>query len=113
MIEKTLPTYTVQLYIAGDIDAAKQWLRRECYQKGLCVTVEPTTFVYTGGEEQGMVIGFAAYPRFPKEKSELWQRARLIADGLLQELAQHSFMLVDQYNTTWVSRRPEDNNVTK
>lgn len=103
-------TSTVHLYIAGDIDTAKQLLRRECYppNEGLCVTVEPTTFIYTGGEEQGLVVGFVNYPRFPKTPDQLWRRAVSVAFKLMPALCQWTCLLVAIDRTEWFSLRPED-----
>lgn len=67
---KTEKTYWVRLYLSGPIESAKQLLRKECGQKGLCVTVEPTSYIYTGGEESGYVVGLIQYPRFPAPESE-------------------------------------------
>jgi hypothetical protein len=72
----TAPTYTVRLYLSGPIEVAKQTIREECLREGLCVTIEPTTFVYTGGEEAGYVVGLLNYPRFPGESAALVARAR-------------------------------------
>jgi hypothetical protein len=102
-------TYTVRLYIAGDIEEAKWFLRRECYppNDGLCVTVEPTTFIYTGGEESGCVVGFVNYPRFPTTADVLFTRARDIAERLIPALCQWSALLVAPDRTEWLNRRPE------
>jgi ferredoxin len=54
---KTEETYTVRLYLSGPVEVAKQVLREECMREGLCVTIEPTTYIYTGGEEAGYVVG--------------------------------------------------------
>jgi len=106
---KEVDTYTVRLYIAGDINTAKRWLNDYCYNNGLCVTVEPTTFIYTGGEESGMVIGFVKYPRFSKKPSELFGEAKYMAELLLAALNQQSCLLVCPDKTTWISNRREDN----
>ena len=110
MLWKTEPTYTVRVYMAGDIAHARQLLRREVYppNAGLCVTVEPTTFVFTGGEEAGFVLGFVNYPRFPSEPRELWARAQGIAERLIPALGQWSALLVAQDKTAWLTARPED-----
>lgn len=101
-----VPTYTVRLYVAGDIESAKRLLRREFYSRGGCVTVERTDFLYTGGEEAGMVIGFVNYPRFPKEPADIWQRAAKIAEALLPELNQKTALLVAPDRTAWLSWTP-------
>jgi len=42
-------TYTAQIYIGGDIAHAKQICQSHCMAVGLCVTIEPVDYVYTGG----------------------------------------------------------------
>lgn len=106
-VEKTAPTYQIKLYVAGPIDVAKQILRGECLRQGLCVTVEPTTFIYTGGEEAGYVVGLINYPRFPTTSEHLWTRALGIAEDLMRDTHQHSVLLMDPTNTQWISRRPQ------
>lgn len=100
-----LPTYTVQICMAGDTSHAKEICRAYCYAIGLCVTVEPTTYIYTGGEEQGFRIGLINYPRFPSEPEQIWKRARDLADQLTIALAQHSYLLIAPDKTLWYSRR--------
>ncbi len=96
--------------MAGDIDAAKRFLRAECYppNEGLCVTIEPATFIYTGGEEAGFVVGFVNYPRFPKTAEELWARAKAIAVEMVPALQQWSALLVANDVTEWIDMRPKD-----
>lgn len=38
---------------------------------GLCVTVAPTKFYYTNGNEDGVVVGLINYPRFPTSRIEI------------------------------------------
>lgn len=102
-------TYTVILSMAGDITQAKVFLRKECYKKGLCVTVMPTTFLYTGGEEEGFEVGFVNYPRFPSTPDNLYARARNIAEEMLPFMCQLSCLLVAPDKTEWLTLRPEDN----
>lgn len=105
----TEPSYTVRLYMAGDIEQAKRLLRAECYppNEGLCVTVEPTTFIYTGGEEAGFVVGFVNYPRFPTAPAALWERASNVAHRLIPALCQWSALLVAPDKTEWLNCRPD------
>lgn len=112
MQTKTEPTYFVRLYMAGDIQRAKELLRAECYppNDGLCVTVEPTTFIYTGGEESGIVAGFVNYPRFPTDPDQLFARAHHIAERLIVGLCQWSALLVAPDKTAWVNCRPDESN---
>ena len=106
---QTEPTYTVRLYMAGDLETAKRLLRTECYppNDGLCVTVEAVTFLYTGGEEQGLCVGFLNYPRFPTTPEKLWARAESIAARLIPALCQWSVLLVAPDKTAWLNTCPE------
>lgn len=105
----TVETYTVKLYMSGDIEHAKRILRSECYppNEGLCVTIDPTTFIYSGGEESGFVAGFLNYPRFPTTPERLFERATAIAATLVIELCQWSALLVAPDKTEWINMRPE------
>ena len=97
------PTFTVRLYMSGSLDVAQQYLRQECLREGLCVTIEPTRFIYTGGEETGFVVGLLNYPRFPTTESVLIDRAKVIALGLLSVTFQTSVLIVAREVTTWVT----------
>lgn len=107
---RTEPTYAVRLYMAGDVEQAKRFLRAECYppNEGLCVTVEVTTFIYTGGEEAGFCVGFLNYPRFPTTPEKLWDRAETVARRLIPALCQWSALLVAPDKTAWLNARPTE-----
>ena len=108
MIEKTEPTFTVDIFMAGDLATAKQVCREYCYRVGLCVTVTPADFIYTGGEEAGVRIGLLNYPRFPSSQEDIEGAANGLAMELLERLCQHSVLLVSPSRTTWVTRRDEN-----
>lgn len=100
-------TYTAKIYIAGPIEVAKQVLRKWAFDHGACFTIDPTTYIYTGGEEAGYVVGLINYPRFPKNPNLLFQEAMTIAQLLLEETHQHSFTVVADDRTEWFSRRAQ------
>jgi hypothetical protein len=81
--------------MAGDIRTAKQVIRKDVYAEGLCVTIEPTTFIYTGGEEEGFVVGFIDHPKHPTPHEMIFDRARSMAQRLMPELNQRTALLVD------------------
>jgi hypothetical protein len=54
MTIKEEPTYQARVYMSGPIEVAKQTLR-SYVRCGLCVTIEPTLFIYTAGEESGFL----------------------------------------------------------
>jgi len=107
MRTSTEQTFTVRIYLSGPIEVAKQILRQECMREGLCVTVEPTTFIYTGGEEAGYVVGLLNYPRFPSKPEAIRSRALNIAQLLLAGTFQHSALISDSETTEWITLREE------
>lgn len=107
MKTETSPTYRIALYLSGPIEIAKQALRAECLREGLCVTIEPTNFIYTGGEESGFVVGLLNYPRFPSPPEKLIERARGVMHTLLVATHQHSALLVAPEFSEWVTRREQ------
>lgn len=103
--EATCETYWAKLYLSGPIEVAKQAIRAECLREGLCVTIEPTTFIYTGGEEVGYVVGLINYPRFPATAEEIEARALYILHLLLDATHQHSALMMTPAKTTWATKR--------
>jgi ferredoxin len=108
MIVKTVETFWVKIYMSGPLEVAKQVLREECLREGLCVTIDPTIFIYTGGEEQGFVVGLLNYPRFPSSPEILISRAEGIAGLLLKATFQFSALLVTPETTRWISLRESE-----
>jgi hypothetical protein len=100
-------TCVITLYLSGPIEVAKQTLRAECLREGLCVTIEPTAFIYTGGEEAGYRVGLLNYPRFPTTPQALEARAESVALALLEATHQHSALMVGQTVTRWFTKRAE------
>lgn len=107
MIEKTVPSFNVEVHMAGDINAAALFLQQEAARKGMCVTLAPQTFIYSGGREEGFRVGLINYPRFPKTPDELFNEARMIGLWLRAHLGQTSFSIVTPRETTWISTRPD------
>lgn len=103
---KTASAFWARIYIAGDLEQAKQVCREWCTEVGGCVTVGPTSYIYTGGEEAGVVVGFIDYPRFPKPPEEIEAQAEQLAQQLMLRLCQHSYTIVTPSGSTWYSRRP-------
>jgi hypothetical protein len=89
---KHAETVRFDIFIAGDIEQAKQVCREYCYQIGLCVTIEPVAYIYTGGEEAGVRIGLINYPRFPVDETELELRAMGLAE-ILKDATMPAFFL--------------------
>lgn len=99
-------TFEVRIFMAGDIETAQRWLRHHAYQNGLCATITPTTFIYTGGEETGFVVGLVNYPRFPTTRPVLRARALMLAEALVIECCQRTALVVADDETTWIQIPP-------
>lgn len=104
---ETATTAWACIYASGPIDVAKQIIRREVLRAGLCVTIEPTDFIYTGGEEAGYVVGLINYPRFPTTQEAIDTRADELADALLHGTFQHSVLVMSPTSTRWTTLRQE------
>jgi hypothetical protein len=100
-------THHVTIYMAGDIAQAEQVCREYCFKAGLCVTVTPTQYIYTGGQEAGFAVGLINYPRFPTDASALQIHAEHLGLQLMERLCQHSFTIESNRRTLWYSRRPQ------
>lgn len=98
---KVCPTDTATIWVGfGDatpgvaLKAVKVLCSRYCDAVGLCVTITPTTFVYTGGLEKGAAVGLINYPRFSEGRSWLRRHALELAEQLQIVLAQKRVSIV-------------------
>jgi len=98
-------TWWVKIYISGALSVIEQACRKFCLEEGLCVTVEPTKFIYTGGEEIGAVIGLVNYPRFPCDRDVIDETAQRLATDILDSTAQQSVLIMNPDQTAWWSKR--------
>lgn len=105
---KICPAVRVLIFMAGDISKAIQSCQEYCDVIGLCVTVEPATYVYSGGQESGFTIGLINYARFPKTREEILHHARTLAVQLLNDLDQQSFTIQDDQESVFFSWREYD-----
>lgn len=103
----TQKTYWVRLYLSGPIEVAKQIIREHCMNRPVCVNVSPTLFQYTGGEEQGYVVEFVQYLRFPVDELLIMDTAVALAEKLVDGTHQWSVMIMDPTETRWLSGRED------
>jgi hypothetical protein len=89
----TSTTYQVKIFIAGDLSQIRKTCRSYC-MCGLCITITPTEFVYTGGMETGAEIGLINYARFPLETSKIDGHAMNLARQLMADCCQRSCSVV-------------------
>jgi hypothetical protein len=88
-----IPTYQATIYIAGDLAEIKKLCREFCFN-GICVTVTPTEFIYSGASEAGAVVGLINYPRFPASRESVWEYATALAMQLMLKSFQRSCTVV-------------------
>lgn len=104
---KIEPTFIIKVYLSGPISIAEQACREECLREGLCITIDPTLYIYTGGEERGFVVGLLNYPRFPTTPEVLIKRSKDLAIKLLDRTCQHSALIVTPTLTEWITNRED------
>jgi hypothetical protein len=107
MIIKETPSYPISIFMAGDIAAATDYARQYCDENGLCVTITPTSYIYTSGQEAGFIVGLINYPRFPATPEELWATAETVAAYLRERLYQDSYTIQAPDKTVWISHREQ------
>lgn len=89
------------VYPMGIINAV---CREYCDETGFCVSVTPTTFYYTNGNEKGAIVGIINYPRFPQSATELKIRAIYLAEELRKACDQYRVTVVMPDETIMVCR---------
>lgn len=108
MIMKQTMSFPVSIFIAGDYETALQISQSYCDKVGLCVTVSKTVYVYTGGSENGIIVGLINYPRFPTPETDIFRHALELAKSLRVGLDQQSFSIQTADDTYWYSWRESD-----
>jgi len=76
------------------MDEARIILQKYVDEIGLCVTLEPTEYIYTNGNEPGCIIGLINYPRFPSDEESIRSKAVEIAGIFLKEFNQYKVSVV-------------------
>lgn len=89
------------IHIAGDLAAAERFCTEYAFQKGWCTQIYPCKYIYTGGQESGIVARIISYPRF--KKSFEIQNAEVIdfAKKLAERLCQKSFTIENKDTSTY------------
>jgi hypothetical protein len=104
---KTCQTHVIKIYISGDRNLARQVLQ-EYVMRGACVSISEEEYIYTMGNEAGIVVNLINYPRFPKTEKQLLDQALDLADELLVKLFQGSCTVVDYNGDSYFKSRRED-----
>lgn len=107
MKQTTCKTHVIKIYIAGDKSLARQVLQ-EYVIDGACVSISDEEYIYTMGNETGIVVNLINYPRFPKESRILLNQALVLAALLIEKLFQGSCTVVDYNGDSYFINRRED-----
>lgn len=68
--------------------------QKYCDEVKTAVTITPTKFIYVGGSEQGCLIGFINYPRFPDKEPAIKNKAIALAKILKTRFNQYRISVV-------------------
>jgi ferredoxin len=110
---KIVETFTAIIYVALEerdsgivhtIQEVENICQEYCNDIGLCVTVTPTKFIYTDGQENGCAIGFINYPRFPDTQDGIKDKALELAKTLRDEFDQYKVSIVCNDKTYMLER---------
>lgn len=95
---------TINIFIAGGHGKACKLCAEWFESRGGCVTVTPTQYVYTGGREDGVIVGIINYPPYHTSLPVLWDKAKELAEFLRVGLGQQSYTIQGPDRTETVGR---------
>lgn len=100
---KEVERISYEIKMAGDIEHAKRVIKNHVTNDlRSCVTLSSTSFIYPGGVEEGFIVRFENYPRFPVEyEYTIEQRAVTLLKILMNELCETSAMLCSKEKAKW------------
>lgn len=102
---KAIKSYWIFLYVAGNYSVCEKVCREACFPSGLCVTLERCKYIFGGGSEDGVRVGFIDYPPFPEASTtDLFDKAVSLGEKLVEANFQFSFSIVTPDNTVFFSR---------
>ena len=103
--EDVVDAWWARIYVGGNQQAAEMVCREACFPQGLCVTIDPTLYVFAGGTEGGVCVGMIQYPPFPEEQESLEARAITLGRAIAEANHQWSFTIVTPTRNIYCSRR--------
>lgn len=112
----TVPTFTANIYVGykhrptGELiqeSVVRSAIQGYVDAAGLCVTFTPTSYIYTNGNELGVIVGLINYPRFPSTPEVIREHALAIAEMLLTVCRQFKVSVVMPDETVMLSSAEE------
>lgn len=92
---------STRLFICGNLTTIKQTVAKFVAQNGWCVTVTPTDYIYTGGEEEGVIIEAINYARFPSTQAFRRERMKDLGMMIAKAANQRSFSIMDEGGSSY------------
>jgi hypothetical protein len=112
----TVPTFTASIFIGlkrgytgkeMTVQEVEDFLQEKVDKIGLCVSITPTRYVYTNGNENGLIIGLINYPRFPSDEYKIRMCALELAGDLMLFCKQMRVCVVFPDKTIMLSNSEE------
>lgn len=107
-ISRPIQSYPVSIFIAAAYGDALYSAQNYCDEVGLCVSITKARYVYTGGTEDGVIVGLINYPRFASTPEAIWAHAEALAARLCVEADQQSYTIQAPDKTIFYSHREQD-----
>ena len=105
---KTTESFNIQIWVglrigytdtAHSIDDVRDICDKWVNEVKDCVTITPTEFRYVDGHEEGVIVGYINYPRFPRTKMAILDRAIALGWNLKRGLGQTRVSVVTPQKT--------------
>ena len=108
MITKQAPSYHISIYCTGEKVALYAAIQSVCDSIGLCVSIFPCDYLFTGGMESGYEIRLINYPRFPSTKEAIKAKAMQVVEAIFTVNPKGSLTMVDPWDSVYMSERDCD-----
>lgn len=102
-VRKSCDTFTARIYIAGNYTTIQQVCAEFC-ENGFCVSVQPCSYIYKYGQEEGAEVTIINYPRFPETNEQLFLKAEKLGFKIADRCNQGSFTIQSDNETVFHSR---------
>lgn len=108
MIVKTCTSATVSIYCTGDKARLYAAVQETIDAIGLCVSIFPCDYLFTGGQESGYEIRLINYPRLPFDMDTMMAKAGHVAQAVFTVNPKGSLTIVAPHETIFWSNRDSD-----